>query len=327
MDQNSRPWKILIASVCACFCGVGVFGMVKHYNPLARYPYGTEEEREVLKTKLSPKEIDSLINSQLQPQTILPFLDNPDFDISNTLYYWTALKTRTASADSIVVFVNEFRDRLNYQSLENWLRWYTYQDLTSFFRTGSNAQLAENPADPMLILNQDQTVYSYRPEGMVEDDGMILRTEAMDAWKQLEQAAAQAGFIISARNGYVSFDEAKTNPAVPGFDYPDQQLGSSVMLDAGTQWDLICQSVADQDQNVNYEKAADLLTDYQQMMSLWLKDNAWKYGFILRYPEDKDEVTNHIWQPFFVRYVGTEAAKDMYENGWCLEEYVKQQHN
>lgn len=54
----------------------------------------------------------------------------------------------------------------------------------------------------------------------------------------------------------------------------------------------------------------------------WLADNAWKYGFILRYPKDKTELTKTDYEPWHYRYVGTEAAKEIYECGLCLEEYV-----
>lgn len=54
----------------------------------------------------------------------------------------------------------------------------------------------------------------------------------------------------------------------------------------------------------------------------WLSENAQKYGFILRYPKDKTEVTNIIYEPWHYRYVGVEHAAVIKENGLCLEEYI-----
>ncbi len=54
----------------------------------------------------------------------------------------------------------------------------------------------------------------------------------------------------------------------------------------------------------------------------WLQENCWKYGFIRRYPEDKTEITGIINEPWHFRYVGEKAAKEMYESGQCLEEYL-----
>lgn len=56
----------------------------------------------------------------------------------------------------------------------------------------------------------------------------------------------------------------------------------------------------------------------------WLEENAWKYGFILRYPEDKVEITGVNYEPWHYRYVGREQAELIYESGLCLEEYLEQ---
>ncbi|MBR5773818.1 MAG: M15 family metallopeptidase [Clostridia bacterium] len=53
----------------------------------------------------------------------------------------------------------------------------------------------------------------------------------------------------------------------------------------------------------------------------WLKEHAEDYGFVLRYPKDKVEITKVKYEPWHWRYVGVEAAKEMNELGMCLEEY------
>jgi D-alanyl-D-alanine carboxypeptidase len=55
----------------------------------------------------------------------------------------------------------------------------------------------------------------------------------------------------------------------------------------------------------------------------WLKKNAYKYGFILRYPKGKEDITGIIYEPWHFRYVGVEAATVMYEQGLTLEEFVE----
>ena len=54
----------------------------------------------------------------------------------------------------------------------------------------------------------------------------------------------------------------------------------------------------------------------------WLMKNSWKYGFVLRYPTDKSDITGIIYEPWHYRYVGKEAAAEMCENKLCLEEYL-----
>jgi D-alanyl-D-alanine carboxypeptidase len=55
----------------------------------------------------------------------------------------------------------------------------------------------------------------------------------------------------------------------------------------------------------------------------WLCDNAWKFGFILRYPKDKTDITGYDYEPWHYRFVGREHAHAIYSQGFCLEEYLK----
>ncbi len=77
--------------------------------------------------------------------------------------------------------------------------------------------------------------------------------------------------------------------------------------------------------------AADIVAlDYQLLdegqektaENRWLRENAWKYGFILRYPADKEEITQIDYESWHFRYVGKEAAKYMYEEKLTLEEFL-----
>ena len=54
----------------------------------------------------------------------------------------------------------------------------------------------------------------------------------------------------------------------------------------------------------------------------WLVENCHKYGFIIRYPENKRHITEIIFEPWHLRYVGAEHAEAIYEAGICLEEYI-----
>lgn len=54
----------------------------------------------------------------------------------------------------------------------------------------------------------------------------------------------------------------------------------------------------------------------------WLMEHCWEYGFILRYPDDKKDVTGIYYEPWHYRYVGREAALEMRDSGLCLEEYL-----
>ena len=67
------------------------------------------------------------------------------------------------------------------------------------------------------------------------------------------------------------------------------------------------------------------LNEYQEntYTQQWLMENSWRYGFILRYPNDKSDITGIIYEPWHYRYVGEDCAKEIYELGVTLEEYLE----
>ena len=69
--------------------------------------------------------------------------------------------------------------------------------------------------------------------------------------------------------------------------------------------------------NNPYDKGFAETAEYK-----WLKDNAHKFGFILRYPEDKTDITGYAYESWHYRFVGIDAATDIYESGLTLEEYL-----
>ena len=89
--------------------------------------------------------------------------------------------------------------------------------------------------------------------------------------------------------------------AVPGTS--EHQLGLAIDIVDNRNWNLD-------------ESQAEMPTQK------WLMENSWRYGWILRYPNEKSELTGIIYEPWHYRYVGREIAAEIYELGICLEEYL-----
>lgn len=87
--------------------------------------------------------------------------------------------------------------------------------------------------------------------------------------------------------------------ALPGFS--EHQVGLAMDIDLH------------ETEYVNFEE-----TEFAQ----WMAQNSWKYGWILRYPADKVDITNTAYESWHFRYVGICHAQFMYENKLCLEEYL-----
>lgn len=71
-----------------------------------------------------------------------------------------------------------------------------------------------------------------------------------------------------------------------------------------------------------YDTAAATVEFADSPAFTWLKENAHQYGFILRYPENKTDITGYDFEPWHFRYVGRYHATQIHEQGLCLEEYL-----
>ena len=141
-------------------------------------------------------------------------------------------------------------------------------------------------------------------------DRQYLVKDVADAYYELYQAAKAAGVLkkgdMVANSAYRSYATQqalynsianKQQVSKPGLS--EHQMGVAV-------------DIAQQ----NYS------TFKNSPLCAWLKDNAYKYGFILRYTADKSSITGIIDEPWHYRYVGKNHAKAIYNSGKCLEEYV-----
>lgn len=70
---------------------------------------------------------------------------------------------------------------------------------------------------------------------------------------------------------------------------------------------------------------ADESCSTNEEVYVWLAENAYKYGFILRYPADKTDITGIEYEPWHYRYVGKKAAEEIYSQGICLEDYLREE--
>ncbi len=72
-----------------------------------------------------------------------------------------------------------------------------------------------------------------------------------------------------------------------------------------------------------WETHDDITDDFENTEEfIWLWENAWKYGFILRYPKNYENVTGFSYEPWHYRFVGTYHAEMIYRSGVCLEDYI-----
>lgn len=189
-----------------------------------------------------------------------------------------------------------------------------------------------NPDDLLVLVNKQNTLpEDYEPSDLVAPDipfsfeedipKRYVRKAAGEALEELFAAAKEEQLELLAASGYRSYSrqeaifasnvaqkgeaEARKVSAVPG--QSEHQTG--LAMDVTSRY-------------VGY----DLIEEFGETKEgIWLKDNAHKYGFIIRYPKGKEDITGYIYEPWHIRYVGKDVAAVIYENGYTFEEYLTQQ--
>lgn len=183
--------------------------------------------------------------------------------------------------------------------------------------------------DPyMLLVNKTHPVgKDYKPEGLKEikyfasDRDASTRYmvgDAADNFHLLVEKAAEAGHEIVMTTAYRSygFQTILWNNYVAKHGEEEANIFSARPGESEHQSGL-CTDVSSP--SVNYQ----LTTEYgQSPEGKWLSEHAHEYGFIIRYPEGKEDLTGYQYEPWHIRYVGKEAAAYIYQEQITLEEYL-----
>lgn len=158
------------------------------------------------------------------------------------------------------------------------------------------------------------TVTTCDPDVGTKETRMMRKTAA-DAFEVLAAASRDAGYNIVMRTGYRSYNYQKnlfeSYAANHGEAEANKYSARPGQSEHQTGW---CCDVGVRGRGLTSFNGSD--------EARWIADNSWKYGFILRYPENKTDITGYIYESWHIRYVGEEAAKYIYENDLTLEEYL-----
>lgn len=187
--------------------------------------------------------------------------------------------------------------------------------------------VAQPEAITVLVNKRNKLPDNYEPADLVYPDVPFIfaekldkrkmRAEAADALEKLFAGAASDGIYLAGVSGYRSkatqevlynnyvkkdgTEAADRYSARPG--HSEHQTGLTMDISGSTG------KCAAQDCFADTPEAA------------WLAEHAYKYGFIIRYPEGKEHITGYKYEPWHLRFVGTDIAKQIHEQGITFEEY------
>lgn len=192
----------------------------------------------------------------------------------------------------------------------------------------SNGIITDPESYDALINKKRRLPEDYIPPDLVEiltttvlefSEVNLLRQTVANALLELVNDAKKENIEILARSGYRSYMTQKDL-----FDYyvkrDGEELAMKFSAAPGTSEHQSGLAVDVTSPSVNYQ----LVQSYGQTIEgIWLKENAHNYGFIIRYLKNKEEITGYAYEPWHLRYVGKDAAKQIFLEDLCLEEYFE----
>lgn len=237
----------------------------------------------------------------------------------------------------------------------------TYNGLSHYEADPKDVEPATNLDSMTVLVNgynsipkdyepKDLVEHKYAPTGGISPTSAFLRKEAEEQYTNMSNAynleTGEHPNNLRAYENYLNYNQASSElysyrfegmTRIPqgtlekyAFDYSINPncsefrtgLTISLMYSENIMYEYIVnnyRALTEQEQE-NYNSNLIYQQRYNEMYN-WLKNNAYKYGFVERFPEDKKFITRREYQPWVYRYVGIDVATKMHEENLCLEEY------
>lgn len=170
-----------------------------------------------------------------------------------------------------------------------------------------------------LLVNADNNIGDYVPELSELEDGRYFDSRAVTYLQAFIDAARAEGLSTYLSSAYRSYNEQEYLYNRKVGQYGDEDYAATIVARPGTSEHQtgLCADITD----IFYETKNSALAETE--LFKWMSEHCTQYGFVVRYEEDKQDITGIIYEPWHFRYVGVEAAVYMTRNELCLEEFLK----
>ena len=179
--------------------------------------------------------------------------------------------------------------------------------------------------DYLMLVNRNNILNkTYIPNNLVDTksrykDGIFVDDTVYKQFIKMKEAMTKYGYNIDIMSGYRSYDyqDKLYNKLIleKGFNYAFRYIAPPGASEHQT--GLAIDICIYRDNNCYIEHEIDEMEEIK-----WIHNNSYKYGFILRYPMDKENITGYNYESWHLRYVGN-IANYIYSNKLTLEEYLK----
>lgn len=267
---------------------------IEHYTDLIQLGYN-DMETEIL-LGLANDRLNFVLASKYD-ENILPWIQMETFIPSRYQRYRSIQAEKGFEATQLFEWVNTDRDRAFYSEIQT-----SDPKFDSLILVNKYYALSED-----FIPNE---LVSISPYGQVK-----LENDAAEAFKQLASDAKKDGYTIVGISGYRSF-QTQANLYQRYVNQDGKQVADTYSARAGHSEHQtgLAIDVASKDPNI--------LTFEQSSSFNWMIEHAHEYGFILRYPKGKEQITGYKYEPWHYRYVGIDVANELIKSGMTFDEYA-----
>ncbi|MBS4173182.1 M15 family metallopeptidase [Bacillus sp. FJAT-49736] len=188
----------------------------------------------------------------------------------------------------------------------------------------------ENPANILSLVNKDYSLGEYKPSDLVRPkvafsfgnqdiEKSYMRKEAAVALEQMFAEAKKNNINLFAASCYRSYTRQKAlfDAEVANVGKAKAEQAVAFPGESEHQTGLAIDITSDKENFLLTEKLGE------EKEGIWLREHAHEFGFILRYPKGKEDITKYEYEPWHFRYVGKKAASVIYKHNWTLEEYFQ----
>lgn len=185
--------------------------------------------------------------------------------------------------------------------------------------------LDETPWNLILTNKWNRIPDNYEIEFIELENGQLIDKRIYPELQEMFDNARNEGFYPEVVSGYRSKEQQESLLEQKINDYSNEGYSSQAAKAKAEEWVAI-PGTSEHQLGIAVDINADNVNSMNEEIFQWLNQNAYKYGFIYRYPSDKKEITGVINEPWHYRYVGKEAAAEIQSQGICLEEYLNRKN-
>ncbi len=172
--------------------------------------------------------------------------------------------------------------------------------------------------DLLILVNYNNPIRKGFSPNIQSYNGILLAKEVVNPLKEMEQELRNRNIKYKITEAYVSVKMQEIRFKNLVNNYLKKNLTKKEALKKAASIQILPRYS---------EHHTGLSIDFEGDKELynWLESNAYKYGFILRYPKDKKSITKYEYNKIHYRYVGKSPAKEIRKNNLCLEEYLSKE--